>query len=463
MFSYQLILIIAAASVFVVTLVAAMTRYKTCPSNAILVKYGKVGKNKSSIPYHGGATFVWPLIQQYAFLDLTPITTDINLQGALSKQNIRVAVPSRITYGVGITPELMNAAAERLLDRSQAEIESLASEIIFGQLRATIATMDIEEINADREAFESKAMKNIETELKKIGLMLININISDVRDESGYIDALGKKAASRAVNDAKVEVAGRDRDGAAGAAEAKQDERAKVADANARAVIGENTAKVTEANSHAERRTKEAEAERMGTAAELVTKANAKKEGYTAEKEAEDARAERDRSTQQADIIIPAEIEKQKVVIEAEADMEQQILAGKGRGEAFQAELEGQAKGFEAIVQAAGGNVDKAAMLMIVDKLDKIAELQAKAISNIKFDKIVVMDGGGNGQNGSTTANWLSGITKALPGLHEFAEMAGVRLPDMLGSILETAPDDLKKTSDDTTVPDENQTTESTS
>jgi flotillin len=422
---------------FVATIVTAMARYKRCPSNKILVKYGRIGGGKSALPIHGGATFVWPLLQDFEFLDLAPITTDIALRGALSKQNIRVNVPSRFTFGIGTTPELMQAASERLLGMSPDQIEETARDIIFGQLRATIATMDIEEINADREIFEQRVMNNIETELTKVGLKLINVNISDITDESGYLEALGQRAAAEAVNQAKVDVAERDRDGESGAAEAKQQERVNVADANAKAVTGENTAAVVEAKSDAERKVAEAEARRKGDAATAVKDAEALKEGYEAEKTAEETRAERDRATQTADVVVPAEIDKQKVVIDAEAAKQQEVLAGQARGEAIQAELEGQAKGLKAIVDAAGGDPDKAAMLMIVDKLETIAKLQAEAISNIEFEKVVVFDGGASDGGANTTANWLSGITKILPGLHEFATMAGMTLPEMLGTKLE--------------------------
>jgi flotillin len=469
-----ILLAIIGVSLFA-TVVAAMARYKTCPSNKILVKHGKVGKGKSALPYHGGATFVWPLIQQYSYLNLTPITTDIALTGALSKQNIRVNVPSRFTFGIGTTPELMNNAAERLLGLTNKDIEDTARDIIFGQLRATIATMDIEEINSDREAFEKSIMKNVESELKKIGLCLINVNISDITDESGYIEALGKKAASEAVNQAKVQVAQKDRDGSVGSAEAEQDQRVKVAAANAKAVQGENTAKADIANSDADRISKEAEAQRLGDAAVLVKAAEAKKEGYKSEQEAEKARADKDRATQNANIVVPAEIAKQKAIIDAEADKEQEILKGQAEGEALkvkiekeaeadafriekQGEAEGkalklkmqgqaegtkeilskQAEGLDLFIKAAGGNPDKAAMLMIIQKLPEIAKLQAEAISNIDFGKVVVYDGGsGSKDGGSTTSNWLSSITKSLPGLHEFAEMSGIQLPGILGKVIE--------------------------
>ena len=446
---YTIAIIAIIALMVFGTLMLAIRRYKTCPSNRILVKYGKVGTGRSALPIHGGATFVWPLIQQYSYLDLTPITTDVPLKSALSKQNIRVNVPSKFTFGIGTTEELMNNAAIRILGLTPDAIEAMAQEIILGQLRATIATMNIEEINADRDTFGQKVMENIETELKKIGLRLINVNIADITDESGYLKALGEKAAAEAINRAKVEVAQQHRDGETGTANAEQEERVNVADANARAVSGENKAMVVEANSNADRREAEADAKRRGDTADAVQTAAAQEAGYKAEQQAEIARAERERATQQADIVVPAEIAKAKQIIDAEAQKAKQVLDGEGKGEAIKAELSGEAEGiyeqmakkaegFKAIVAAANGDPDKAATLMIVEQLPTIVEAQSKAISGIQFDKIVVMDTA-NGDY-STTANWLSSITKILPPLHEFANMAGVELPDALGKALKSEP-----------------------
>src|SRR3989440_4073038 len=267
---YTLIFVAMVALFLVATLIAVMSRYHRCPSNKILVKYGNVGRNKAALPTQGGATFVCPVLQSFAFLDLTPMTIDIDLKGALSKQNIRMNVPSRFTIGIATDEEGMNNAAVRLLGESQQQIEALAKDIIFGQLRATIATMNIEEINAEREIFEQKVTNNVETELKKIGLRFINVNIADVQDESLYLDSLGKRAAAEAVNAAKVAVADQDRAGAVGAAEADREQRIQVASANAAAVTGENESKVNIANSDAARRVAQAEAKRLGDAADLV-------------------------------------------------------------------------------------------------------------------------------------------------------------------------------------------------
>ena len=238
---------------------------------------------------------------------------------ALSKQNIRVNVPSRFTIGVSTEPGIMQNAAERLLGLGQSQIQELAQEIIFGQLRLVVASMDIEEINSDRDKFLTNISKSVESELKKVGLKLINVNITDIVDESGYIEALGKEAAAHAINAARKSVAEKTRDGSIGEANAVQDERTQVAAANAKAVEGENVAKINVANSDSLRRQREAEAERTAIASEKVQTANALKESYAAEQEAEVARAERERSSQLADIIVPAEIDKRKVEIDAEA------------------------------------------------------------------------------------------------------------------------------------------------
>jgi flotillin len=511
------IVAIIIAIVFVFALVVSLfKRYKRCPSDRILVVYGKIGRGtadggKSAKTIHGGAAFVWPIFQDYEFLDLTPISIEVNLTSALSRQNIRVDVPSRFTVGISTEPGIMNNAAERLLGLTQEHIHDLAKDIIFGQLRLVVATMDIEEINNNRDKFLSAVSSNVEAELKKIGLKLINVNVTDLKDESGYIIALGKEAAAHAINEAKKSVAEKTRDGSIGEANAVREQRIQVADANAdakvgeaaamkkervqvadaeaeakvgeaeasrkertltadaiakakigeaeankteriktseanaTAVEGENIAKITIANSDADRRSKEAEAERLAIAAEKVKTAQALEESYAAEKEAEMARAMRDKASQEADIIVHAEIDKSRIVIEAEAAAEEIRRKAKGEADAIYlkmaAEAKGnfeiltkQAEGFKALVEAANQNSKDAVMLMIADKLPELVEKQVEAIKNIKIDKVTVWDNMSSGKDGNTpsTANFLSGMLGSLPPFDELFQMAGMELPDYL-------------------------------
>ena len=445
---YFVILISIAALFIFIIIVAMMRRYKRCPSDRILVVYGKIGKgsnneSRSAKCIHGGAAFIWPIIHSYAFLDLTPLSIEINLTNALSKQNIRVDVPSRFTVGISTEPNVMNNAAERLLGFPQDAISNLAKDIIFGQLRLVVATMEIEEINSNRDLFLAAVSNNVEAELKKIGLKLINVNVTDINDESGYIEALGKEAAAKAINDAKQSVAEKMRDGEIGQALAHQDQRVQVAKANSEAVEGENIAKVTIANSDAIRREKEAEANRLAVAAEKVTDAKALEEAYAAEKLAEQVRAERDKATQEANIIVPAKIDKEKVEIDAEAVAERIRREAKGQADAIfmKMEAEGkgmyeilskQAQGFDQLVKAAGDDAQKAVLLMIADKLPELVATQVEAIKNIKIDKVTVWETG-NGKDGKTsTANFMQGMLGSIPPLDDIFKSAGMELPDYL-------------------------------
>ena len=447
--TYQIILPIIIVLAIFITVVAVFARYKKCPSDKVLVVYGMTGKgtdgeSRSAKCIHGGAAFIWPVIQSYKFLDLTPISIEVNLTNALSKQNIRVDVPSRFTVGISTEPSIMPNAAERLLGLPMKEIQELAKDIIFGQLRLVVATMDIEEINSDRDKFLLNVASNVENELKKIGLKLINVNVTDIRDESGYIEALGKEAAAKAINDAKKTVAEKNRDGAIGEANAKQDERVRVSEANAKAIEGENLAKITVANSDAEKMEREAEANRRSNASQKVQAAKALEESYVAEELAEKARADRERATKEADVIVHAEIEKRKVEIDAEAKAETIRRIAKGEADAtlskMQAEANGnmailtkQAEGFQKLVEASGNSAENAVMLMMTEKIEQLVKLQVEAIKNIKIDKITVWDTmGGNGNGTPTTANFLSGMLKSVPPLEDVFKTAGMELPKYL-------------------------------
>lgn len=452
-------IIIIGVLVLIVTLAAILKRYKRCPSDKILVIYGKTGKNRhggvsSAKCIHGGASFIWPVFQSYEFLDLKPISIECNLTNALSKQNIRVDVPCRFTVGISTEPENMTNAAERLLGLTIENIQNIATDILFGQLRLVIATMDIEEINSDRDKFLANVSMNVEAELKKIGLKLINVNVTDIRDESGYIEALGKEAAAKAINDAKKSVAEQNRFGEIGKAEADRDKdiriaetlrdtRISTADANAKAVEGENNSKIAIAASDAIRREKEAEAARIAIAAEKVQAAKALEEAYKSEREAELARAEREKATQHANIVVPAQIEKEKAIIEAEAEAEKVRRMAKGEADAIYAKMDAQARGileiltkqaegFNQLVNAAAGDPQKAVLMLIADKLPELVKTQVEAVKGIKIDKVTVWDGNSQADGKTATSGFISGMMKSVPPLEELFNMAGMSLPAYL-------------------------------
>ena len=448
------ILPIIAVVVAILIVAALLNRYRRCPSDKILVIYGTTANGGSAKCVHGGGTFVWPIIQDYAYLSLRPISIEANLTNALARQNIRVDVPCRFTVGISTEGDSMNNAAERLLGLTPGEIQDMARDILFGQLRLVIASMSIEELNSDRDKFQENIMKNVEIELKKVGLKLINVNVTDIKDESGYIEALGQEAAATAINAAKVKVAEQEKIGEIGRAEAQKETRIRTSAANADAVAGENEAKVAIANSDAERREREAEAQRRAVAAEKVAQAKALEEAYSAEQRAELARAERERASQQANVIVAQEVEKRRLVIEAEAEAEQKRVNAKGEADAIFAKMEAEAKGlyeiltkqaqgYDKMIQAAGGDATKAYTLLLLEKLPELVKTQVEAIKGINIDKVTVWDGAGgaNADGKTSTANFVSGLMKSVPPLADLFDQAGMSLPEYLGKKKDNAPE----------------------
>ncbi len=454
--SPAIIFLICALALILVSFIAWIcSRYKKCPSDKIMVIYGSIGKNndgtnRSAKCIHGGAEFVIPVFQSYAYLDLTPISISVDLKNALTRQNIRIDVPSRFTVGISTESGVMQNAAERLLGLQMSEIQELARDIIFGQLRLIIATMDIEEINTDRDKFLAAVSSNVETELKKIGLRLINANVTDITDESGYIAALGKEAAAKAINDAKKSVAEQERDGSIGEANAQMDQRIKVAEANSVAIQGENEAKMKIAMSDAALKEKEAEAKKIATTAEKIQAAKALEESYAAERAAEMARRSKEQATLEADIIVRAEARKRELELAAEAEAEETRIRAQGEADAIYAKMQAEARGVEEIlkkqaaglaevVKSAGGDPDSALRLLIADKLEDLMRVQVDAIKNIKIDKVTVWDNGQTANGKTSTANFISGMMKSVPPLDEVFTMAGMQLPSILGKKAEDA------------------------
>ena len=448
---FLLILILFGAVAF------AASRFKRCPSNKVIVVYGKVGGSLSAHCVHGGGVFVWPLIQDYGVLSLEPMTTDIDLRGALSKGNIRVAVPATFTFGVSTNPKILQNAAERLLNSSKQTIISMASDIILGQLRLVIATLSIEEINQDREKFLEQININVDSELNKLGLSVINVNVRDITDESGYIDAIGKKAAAEAINKAKVEVAQQEKLGAVGEAEANKDkevqvatqkaqttvgqanaqkeQRVQTASLEAQAVEGENISKANIAQYNAALAVKQAEALKTGE----VAKANAARDILVAQKEQEEARLKKEELVEQ-------EIEKLKIQVQADAQAEKARRIALGEADAIKAKyfaeaegvkavLEAKAQGYQKLVSISNNKPEVATSFLMIEKIEDIVSKQVEAIKNIKFDKITVWDGGAGSSQGSTTANFMKDLIKSLPAMHDLASQAGIELPPILGKV----------------------------
>jgi len=408
---FVVLLVVVAVIVLFSFVLLLIKRYRRCPSNQVLVVYGKVGGGQSAKCLHGGGTFVVPLIQNYAYLNLDPLQIEIPLTGALSAENIRVNVPSVFTVAIGTEPAVMQNAAVRLLGLSRQQIMEQARDIIFGQMRQVIASLQIENINRDRDAFSGSIQESLEPELRKIGLVLINVNITDITDESGYIEAIGRKAAAEAIQQAVIDVAEQQKRGAIGVAEAEreravsvadaertreigvtrarqekdvevanlerdrivgeeqarlqkesrvkeadQQKRVRVANAEAGAVEGENLAAAKIADTNAELLVRESEAKQRGETRQREAEAAILEAQYRAETRAAQELARKIEMEKRAEVEAVARAEKAQTVVEAEAEAEKRRIEAEGEAKAIFAKLEAEAKGqYEMLKARANG------------------------------------------------------------------------------------------------------------
>lgn len=489
-------LILAVMGLLTFVIIVAK-QYKRCPSNRVLVIYGRTGGGRAARTVHGGAAFVVPLIQDYAYLSLEPIQIEIPLRGALSIENIRVNVPSVFTVAVGTEPAVMQNSSIRLLGLSVSEVRKQAEEIIFGQLRQVIASMKIEDINRDRETFLNHIQTSLEPELNKVGLVLINVNITDITDESGYIDAIGQKAASEAIQlargdvadnekmgetrvasaqrDKEIQIANAQKEQAIGTREAERDRsiriatmekeqtigersaefqrqaevkeaerqmRVSVAEADATSIEGENLSQAKVAHSQADLAVQRAQAYELGESRKKEAEATVLEVQNRALAKTALAEAERVEAEKRAELEAPAKAEKARIIVEAEAEADRKRIDARADADAIFARLDAEARGqfeilakkgdgLQRIVDACGGSNEAFQMLML-EHLDNLADASAQAISNIKFDKVVVWENGGsNGR--SNTADFLSGMAKTLPPMMQvMRDIGGIELPEAL-------------------------------
>ena len=500
---FLLLTVAATALILLGFVILVVKRYKRCPSNKVLVIFGKVASGQSARCLHGGGAFVWPLIQDYAFLSLDPMQIEIPLRGALSAENIRVNVPSVFTVAVGTGAAVMQTAAIRLLGLDPRQVMKQAEDIILGQLRQVIASMTIEDINRNRDKFLDSVQNSLTPELEKIGLVLINVNITDITDESGYIEAMGRKAASEAIQSAEIDVAQQQKRGSIGVAEAKREQdvlvsnaekvreigtkeaereklvrlaeldketgigkslanleqqtaikdqerrmRVQVAEAEAEAVTGENLARAKSVDAEANLKVRQAEAYQLTETRRREAEAKVREAQYLAEARAADAMATKIESEQRAEFEASAKAQKAKLIVDAEAQAEQIRLRAQAEATATFARLEAQARGeyeilakkaegLQRIVEGCGG-AQQAFQLLMLEHLPQMAETAAKAIANVKFDKVVVWDGGPGKDGKSATAGFLQGLAGSLPPmLQMMRDIGGVEMPAYFGKLAE--------------------------
>jgi flotillin len=263
------------------------------------------------------------------------------------------------------------------------------------------------------------------------------------RDQRKAVAAANAEAIvgeAEAERDRRKAVAAAESLAAVGEAEAARDRRQNVSMLDAQAVETETAANSKKVGFQAGQKVSEEEARAKGQTAAVQADATIRVAQEEAQRLAEEARARREEARLKAEVVVPAEAERQKAVVAAEAERQKRILVAKGEAESVlvkmqaeaqgaQAQLDAKAAGYKALVQSCSSDPSLTAALLLIEKLTDITRVQVEAVKNLSIEKIVVWDGGGEGGL-SDLGRRLMGV---LPPLHELAKTAGLELPPFLG------------------------------
>lgn len=338
------------ALILILTLWTILTRYRRSAPDELLVVFGKAGKVKTeegktvvtpSKIIQGGGAFVWPIIQDYKKMSMKPIQIKATVDG-IDSQAIQLHLPVVLTTAISQDKLIQQNAATRFLSASPNEIQQQIQEILVGETRAIMATMLIEEINADRDKFLAKVRTNLEQELTKIGFDVTNINISEITDDANYIKNMGQKATTRKQAEAEADIAEQRKQGNVKIANTKKEEEIAVAAAEKEKQVQVNQTKqeqevrVAEINREKQIKLAEAEKEReSGVAVQEAEKASAIAEAQ-ADAESNKAKA----MARQVASVAAAEADAESKKAEFEATQTKNIAKAEADAEATKNEQE---------------------------------------------------------------------------------------------------------------------------
>jgi flotillin len=233
--------------------------------------------------------------------------------------------------------------------------------------------------------------------------------------------------------------------------DAERKTRIAVADANAKAITGEAAAQAEIAGAQATLQVKQAEAYQFGETRKREAEAAVQEAQNKAMAKAALAQAERVEAERRAAVEAPAKAEKARIIVEAEAEAEKRRIEAEGQAAAIFAKLDAEARGqfemlakkgegLKRIIDACGG-APHAFQLLMLEHLDTLAHTAAQAISNIKFDKVIVWEGGGNGNGTSNTTHFLQSMARAMPPMMQILrDIGGVELPEYFGRLKPESP-----------------------
>lgn len=428
----------------------------------------------------GGATFIWPIVEKVEYMDLTVMNIPVSTMGAITKYGVPLTVEAIANVKIGSDDVSLRNASERLLGKSDDEIQEIVRKTLEAHLRSICGTLTIEEINSDRQAFSQKVTSEAAEDLKKLGIIIDMLPVQHLKDEVGYLEALGKQRTAEVQRDAQIGVAVAGKTATIQSTDAhregeiqRQDNLAKEAEANKKreVFVQEYNAEIASAKAKAEQAGPLADAEARQKV--IIQQVKVEEEKTKAEIAVEEQHILREQKEQEAITVVPAKAKADATVREAEGyrDSEKDKAEGDkyatiARAEAEQKKLEAEGTGEASAIKAKGlaeAEVILQKGLAEAEALQKKAEAYAKfkeaaiwlelskqapgivkALSEVmgaisapmgNIDKLVVVDSGGSGDSKGSLSRFSQTAPLVLFNLLEQAKAAGFDLAELLKKI----------------------------
>jgi len=402
--------ILVAALVAVATVKALIV---IVPPNraAVITGRERVVEGGQTVGYRsvsGGRTLRIPIIETVQWVSLETFPIEISVKNAFSKKNIPLNVEAIANVKIASEPRTtFNNAVERLLEKTEGEIQSMAKDTLMGNLRGVLATLTPEEVNEDRLGFAKALAEDAGEDLAALGFHLDVLKIQNVSDERGYLEAIGRRKAAEAVREAEI-----------AEANAEADTREAQAEARRRAEVREAETAVSVAEARNALRVRQAMLDEEGEIAERTARVKAEQAEVEAQRELEERRVGREQERLRADIVEPALAAREAAKAAAEAEAAPILERGKAQVEVLRM--------LYAEVQHGG---DQAFAVFMAEKLPELLATAVEAVKGTEIDRLVVLDGG-DGNGVSNAANQR--VRGALGTIEALASSIGLDLEEVL-------------------------------
>lgn len=403
--------VILVAAVVAVATVKALIVIVPPNRAAVITGRERVAEDGQTVGYRsvsGGRTLRIPIIETVQWVSLETFPIEISVKNAFSKGNIPLNVEAIANVKIASEPRTtFNNAVERLLGKTEDEIQSMAKDTLMGNLRGVLATLTPEEVNEDRLGFAKALAEDAGEDLAALGFHLDVLKIQNVSDERGYLEAIGRRKAAEAVRDAEI-----------AEANAEADTREAQAEARRRAEVREAETAVSVAEARNALRVRQAMLDEEGEIAERTARVKAEQAEVEAQRELEQKRVSREQERLRADVVEPALAAREAAKAAAEAEAAPILERGKAQVEVLRM--------LYAEVQQGG---DQAFAVFMAEKLPELLATAVEAVKGTEIDRLVVLDGGdGNGVANASNQR----VRGALATIEALASSLGLDLEEVL-------------------------------